>query len=421
MQNRVFRRLGIYLAGLLALTACHSKSGRTADASPDGMGEEYAPIEVKYARNFELDDSNPDMRLLTIRNAEGKHAAEYRYALLRQGVDESQVPEDYEVVRIPVDRFICMTSLQLSNFIALDLTDHVVGITSTRHLFNEALNEQLRNGRTVQIGIEGEFDNELVLAADPQLILVSPSKRGGFDVLKESGMPIMPHLGYQEPDPLGQAEWVKLIGVLTGHEAEATVYFDLVEQQYNELKEKIKTSQPLHFETSQKLGGENTDVDAGKSSDPHEKCLPLQGDGGSVSIFSGDMKGGAWYATGGRSFLASIFRDAGADYVLKDNEDTGGVNMDFEAIYALAADVDYWRISNSFDGEFSYDVLAQQDSRFRDFKAFRDRHVIYCNMSRTPFYESFPVHPELVLADFVKIFYPDLLPDYQPTYYKLLK
>ena len=396
MQNRVFRRLGIYLAGLLALTACHSKSGRTADASPDGMGEEYAPIEVKYARNFELDDSNPDMRLLTIRNAEGKHAAEYRYALLRKGVDESQVPDDYEVVRIPVDRFICMTSLQLSNFIALDLTDHVVGITSTRHLFNEALNEQLRNGRTVQIGIEGEFDNELVLAADPQLILVSPSKRGGFDVLKESGMPIMPHMGYQEPDPLGQAEWVKLIGVLTGHEAEATIYFDLVEQQYNGLRSKLHAY----------LNSEET---------VSQSSLLLR-----PSIFSGDMKGGAWYATGGRSFLASIFRDAGADYVLKDNEDTGGVNMDFEAIYALAADVDYWRISNSFDGEYSYDVLAQQDSRFRDFKAFRDRHVIYCNMSRTPFYESFPVHPELVLADFVKIFYPDLLPDYQPTYYKLL-
>ncbi len=396
MQNRVFRRLGVYLAGLLALTSCFG-SGRRNSKDSDGNGPQ--PIEVKYARNFTLDDSNLDVRLLTIRNSEGKHGAEYRYALVSGEMGDSlrgQIPEGYEVVRVPVSRFICMTSLQLSNFIALDQTDKVVGITSTRHLFNEALNRQLENGQTVQIGIEGEFDNELVLAADPQLILVSPSKRGGFDVLKESGLPIMPHMGYQEPDPLGQAEWVKLIGVLIGCEAEATAYFDLVEQQYNGLRSKLHAY----------LNSEET---------VSQSSVLLR-----PTIFSGDMKGGAWYATGGKSFLASIFRDAGADYVLKDNEDTGGVNMDFEAIYAQAADVDYWRISNSFDGEFSYDVLAEQDSRFMDFKAFRDRHVIYCNMSRTPFYESFPVHPELVLSDFIHIFYPQLLPDYQPTYYKLL-
>ncbi len=95
--------------------------------------------------------------------------------------------------------------------------------------------------------------------------------------------------------------------------------------------------------------------------------------------------------------------------------------MDFEAIYAQAADVDYWRISNSFNGTFTYDVLAEQDSRFCDFKAYRLHHVIYSNMSQTPFYESFPVHPDFVLSDFVKIFYPQLLPDYTPTYYKLLE
>lgn len=364
--------------------ACTRPQTGTSEVKDSG----FQPIQVKYARNFVLEDSIPGLRLLTICNAEGKHSTAYRYALVNgdgKGVD---IPDGYEVIKVPVNRFICMTSLQLSNFIALNITDKVVGITSTRHLFNDALNQQIDDGRTVKIGIEGEFDNELVLLANPELIMVSPSKRGGFDVLKESGMPIMPHLGYQEPDPLGQAEWVKVIGILTGHEQEATAYFDKVEARYNELKEKVQCSTPNDQRPS---------------------------------IFSGDMKGGAWYATGGRSFLAAIFRDAGARYVLENNQDTGGVNMDFEAIYAQAADVDYWRISNSFNGTFTYDVLAEQDSRFCDFKAYRLHHVIYSNMSQTPFYESFPVHPDFVLSDFVKIFYPQLLPDYTPTYYKLLE
>ena len=386
MQKNIYRKFGVYLIGFLALMACTRPQTGTSEVKDSG----FQPIQVKYARNFVLEDSIPGLRLLTICNAEGKHSTAYRYALVNGDGKGVEIPDGYEVIRVPVSRFICMTSLQLSNFIALNITDRVVGITSTRHLFNKALNQQIEDGRTVKIGIEGEFDNELVLLANPELILVSPSKRGGFDVLKESGMPIMPHMGYQEADPLGQAEWVKVIGILTGHEQEATAYFDKVEARYNELKESV---------TAQCSKNNNQ----------------------RPSIFSGDMKGGAWYATGGKSFLAVIFRDAGARYVLEGNQDAGGVNMDFEAIYAQAADVDYWRISNSFNGDFSYDVLAEQDSRFCDFKAYRLHHVIYSNMSQTPFYESFPVHPDLVLSDFVKIFYPQLLPDYTPTYYKLLE
>lgn len=384
MQKNIYRTVGVYLVGFLALISCTQPKTDTSERSDGG----FQPIQVKYARNFIVEDSIRGLRLLTICNAEGKHATTYRYALVNGDENGVKVPNGYEVIKVPVNRFICMTSLQLSNFIALNITDKVVGITSTRHLFNEALNQQIDDGRTVKIGIEGEFDNELVLLANPELIMVSPSKRGGFDVLKENGMPIMPHMGYQEPDPLGQAEWVKVIGILTGHEREATAYFDKVEARYNELKEKVQRSTPNDQRPS---------------------------------IFSGDMKGGAWYATGGRSFLAAIFRDAGARYVLENNQDAGGVNMDFEAIYAQAADVDYWRISNSFNGTFTYDVLAEQDSRFCDFKAYRLHHVIYSNMSQTPFYESFPVHPDFVLSDFVKIFYPQLLPDYTPTYYKLLE
>lgn len=386
MQKNIYWKFGVYLIGFLALMACT----QTKTGTSEGRDSGFQPIQVKYARNFAVEDSIPGLRLLTICNAEGKHSTAYRYALVNGDGKGVEIPDGYEVIKVPVSRFICMTSLQLGNFIALNITDRVVGITSTRHLFNKDLNQQIEDGRTVKIGIEGEFDNELVLLANPQLILVSPSKRGGYDVLKESGMPIMPHMGYQEADPLGQAEWVKVIGILTGYEQEATAYFDKVEARYNELKESVAAQ-------------------CSKNNNQRP------------SIFSGDMKGGAWYATGGKSFLAAIFRDAGARYVLEGNQDAGGVNMDFEAIYAQAADVDYWRISNSFNGNFSYDVLAEQDSRFCDFKAYRLHHVIYSNMSQTPFYESFPVHPDLVLSDFVKIFYPQLLPDYTPTYYKLLE
>ncbi len=40
------------------------------------------------------------------------------------------------------------------------------------------------------------------------VILISPFKRGGYDALKEVSIPLIPHLGYKEMTPLGQAEWM---------------------------------------------------------------------------------------------------------------------------------------------------------------------------------------------------------------------
>jgi iron complex transport system substrate-binding protein len=138
-------------------------------------------------------------------------------------------------------------------------------------------------------------------------------------------------------------------------------------------------------------------------------------------VLSGEMHYGNWHAVGGKNYLAQIFRDAGADYVIDDDE-TSGENLEFEKMYSLAANADYWRILNSFPGEFSYEALKASEPRNELFKAFKERKVIYCNMKQTSYYEISPVQPDVLLKDFVAIFHPELIePDYEPKYYKLLK
>ena len=85
------------------------------------------------------------------------------------------------------------------------------------------------------------------------------------------------------------------------------------------------------------------------------------------------------------------------------------------------ANARYWRIVNSYNGTFSYDALKAEDARYADLGAFKNKGVIYCNMREKPFYENMPVQPDVVLADLIHIFHPELLPaDYQPVYYELL-
>lgn len=86
-----------------------------------------------------------------------------------------------------------------SNFTILDAHDVVTGLTGTKNLYNKDIQTRVEDGRIVKIGMEGNFDTEMVLAAHPDVIFISPFKRGGYEPIKETGITLVPHLGYKEP------------------------------------------------------------------------------------------------------------------------------------------------------------------------------------------------------------------------------
>lgn len=381
MQKITYIPMLILLALLFSCGNSQNKPG--LNLVMDGTADSSAMIAPQYAKGFNVKYAD-NITLLEINDPENREAEQFHFALVDKSF-KGEIPNGYTRLNIPIKSAICMTSLQLSNFLKLDIPEMVVGITSTRHLHNQKMNQQLKEGKTHKIGIEGNFDNEVIIAINPDVIFISPFKRGGYDAIRNVEIPMIPHLGYKELTPLGQAEWIKVIGLLTGNASLANSTFEAIESRYNNLKSIVDTV----------------------------KRRP--------TVFSGEMRGGNWYAVGGRSFLAQLFRDAGGDYFLKENEESGGVTLDYETVYTNAAHADYWRIVNSFEGEYSYNVLKEQDNRYTDFDAWKKHGVIYCNMKEVPFYERMPVEPEVVLADFIHVFHPDVLPNHKPQYYHLLK
>jgi len=338
-----------------------------------------------YAKGFSVEYPGNGIRLVEVKDPQKGKGKTYRFALVSQ-CSTANVPEGYTRIDVPIRSAVLMTMLQLSNFTALDAQNIVKGITGTKNLFDKNIKERVKKGDIVKIGMEGNFDPELVMAAKPDIIFISPFKRGGYDAIKETGVTLVPHLGFKELDPLGQAEWIKFVAMFIGKEQKANAVFQEIADRYESLKAKV-----------------------------------AQAKGKRPTVFSGEMHGGNWHAVGGKNYLAQIFRDAGADYVIND-DNTGGDPLDFESMYSKAADADYWRILNSFPGDFSYEALAESEERNKLFKAFRNKKVIYCNMKRQPYYEISPVCPDKVLADFVAIFHPKLMPkDYKPAFYHLLK
>ena len=375
------RQIFIAMAAMLVCASCSNKSKPT-----DNTVGKSTTVEIKYAKGFTVRNGENGTRLVDVKDPQKGKSKTYHFALVNGSGQGVTIPDGYTRINVPIKRTILMTMLQLSNFTALNAHDVVKGITGTKNLFDKDILERVKRGDIVKIGMEGNFDTELVMAANAEVIFISPFKRGGYDAIKESGVTLVPHLGYKELDPLGQAEWIKFTAMFIGKEKEADSLFNDIALRYNTLKAKVDS-----------VGGKRP------------------------TIFSGEMHGGNWHAVGGKNYLAQIFRDAGADYVIND-ENTGGIPLEFESMYAKAANADYWRVLNSYAGDFTYETMEKSEPRNQLFKAFRDRHVIYCNMKTTPYYEISPVMPDKVLADFVAIFHPELMPNnYRPKFYCLLK
>lgn len=372
----------LYIALSIVLFMACGQNKKTDKSETDK--KESRTIDIKYAKGFKVSDKG-DFKLVDICDPSGESDIVYRYALFNRGAEVENIPEGYEIIEVPVRSVICMTTLQLSNFIKLDAVDKITGITSSRFLFNEQMKDQIENGKTVKIGIEGEFDNELIMAVNPDIILVSPFKKGGYDAIRNLEIPLVSFLGYKESSPLGQAEWIKFTAMLLGDEDQANLLFDEIEKKYTDLKKLTESVV--------------------------EK----------PSILSGELHSGNWYVVGGNSYLAQLFRDAGASYFMKNDDESGGFYVDFETVYSQGANTDYWRILNSYNGDFTYDVLKQNDARYVDFKPFKHKKIIYCNLREKPFYEHSPIEPEIVLADLIHIFHPHVLPNHTPVYYELLK
>src|SRR5262249_21380263 len=141
------------------------------------------------------------------------------------------------------------------------------------------------------------------------------------------------------------------------------------------------------------------------------------------TVFANTPYQGTWFMPGGKSYLAQFFADAGADYLWKDDPSTGSVSLSFESVFDKAADADFW-VNAGFFWTQKADALAD-DSRCEHVAAFNSGQV-YTNNGHvnanggSDCFESGVADPDRILADLVKIFHPDLLPDHELYYYRQL-
>lgn len=364
---------------LVILTACNNKPGPPQDKSTGEF------VKLKYAQGFTI-NRTPQYTTVTVLNPWKKGSIYARYYLVKDS--KTTVPDDGNKIIVPLKSMVANSATQLEFLQQLGVINKVKGVCSSKYIFNPFILKGVKEGRIKDLGDAFNLDIENLLILHPQAVMTSAynaedenSKR-----MQQTGLTLLYNIEWQEESLLGRAEWIKFVGAFFGKGAEADSIFERVEKNYNDLKLKA----------------------ASCPSKP--------------TVLSGQDFRGTWSMPAGKSFSAQLFRDASADYFYANDNTTGSVPSNIENALVNFKNADVWVGVQAN----TLEELGKTDDKYKLFKAYREGNVYNCNkrMNETggnDYWESAVARPDLLLSDMIKIFHPELLPEYELFYMQKLK
>lgn len=344
--------------------------------------------EIRHAKNFEITDHGTH-RILTVMNTFRGSSGKYDYALVPKRGAVPELPKGTTIIRTPVEKVVSMETVYIGYLEALGQLDTISAAATVDYITNAEIRERVATGEIQSVQSGQALDIEKLLLLQPDIILTSISGDGTFDIpakLERTGLPIVLTAGYMEQHPLARAEWIKFVAAFFEEDERAHDIFNRIEKRYLELTELIEDS------------------------------------GDKPTVFCGAPYSGVWHVPGGDSFTAQMLRDAGGDYLWDEDDSQGGIPLDTERVFLKAARADYW-INPSFYRSIT--ALLSADERFGKFaaakngKVFNNTRQISANGGNA-IWERGIIHPDEVLADLIRIFHPELLPEHALIYYERL-
>jgi iron complex transport system substrate-binding protein len=359
---------------------CVDRFDPAIDYFPDKTTlEDAALFRVEYRRSY---------KVLTIHGGQLEDRPE-RHVLVQCGTPVPPLTgalAGAAVVTVPVDSVFAYSITQLPLLIDLGRLDVLTGVGQADAVVDAAVRRRIQAGLTVEFARIGlVIDTERVLAARPSLLMAGSSAVREVAAIRAAGIPVVPNAEWLEGSPLGRAEWIKFMALFLNEERRATSLHAAVKARYAAWARRVRTVPSVE--------------------------RPL--------VMTGRSSLGLFTIAGGRSYVARLIADAAGRYAWAGDGSPGVVTVDIEAQIARASAADVW-INGG--GWASLQAMLDDEPRYAAFKAFRDGRVWVYERRQTPsgandYWSRSVTHPDLVLADLIKIFHPGLGRDHDFEWY----
>ncbi len=388
MKEKILNLLSAMLIAS-SLYACQSSSqSKKQEASEQADSLDFAfQTKLKYAEGFSV-TKHKNYKLISVIHPVSKQVmARYITTLSRELVPDS-LKSIAQIVEVPAKSIACLSTTQLSGLELLGLQDKLVGCASPKYVWDKAISQRVAEGKVEELGQGMNFNSEKIIALSPTLLMQSFMDKTDTDgKLSKLGIAVLYNNEWKEANLLGRAEWLKFTALFFCKEREADSIFNQIEQNYMEVKALASTA----------------------------KTRP--------SVMYGYDYRGTWYLPQNDTYVAQTLRDANAEFKGA-GQGNGSTPKSFEEIYDSFHKSDVWLTTQ---GKVqTYEDFVRSNERYIDFRPAKIKQV-YSNNKRekasggNDYWESAICRPDLLLKDMVKILHPELLPNYETSYWQHLK
>lgn len=371
----------LLVVSYLLLVGCNAKK-ETKKRNSDSLS-------VKYAEGFTIQELADGNKLVEVGYPYQGAKSGYKYLLVQRGNQIPKHESDVEVITIPIQSIVCTSTTHIPLLDYLNETDKLVGFPTTDYISSEKMRKRVDEGKVKDLGIDKGMNIEELFLLKPSIVMgyAMSGGLGQLKKIKELGVPVVINAEYLEKHPLGRAEWIKFMALFFNKERTADSVFQFIEKEYL---------------TTQKLAEQS-------SSRP--------------SVMSGIVYGDVWFMPGGKNYATTLLNDAGCNYLWRDTESNGWLEIGFESVFAKAKEADLWIGVGTYK---SLKEIEAAEKRYALFKPFKEKNI-YSYTARqgakggSEFLELGYLRPDLILKDLVKIGHPELLPEYQLYFHKKLE
>ncbi|RYX92189.1 MAG: ABC transporter substrate-binding protein [Comamonadaceae bacterium] len=344
-------------------------------------GVDYFPQKTTFRRSSQLAvEYHPHFK--RVRFSPGVSTAEtLEYLFVQCGTPVPAHGPFVQVVQVPIQRLVTGNSAMLGALDELGLVDRLYGAESTRSTTVPAVRERVAKGLVHDMWGYGHASIEPVMSvqADVYLSFYSAYPQGNMHPrLWELGVGAIPQADHHEPHPLGRAEWLKLLALLTNREQSANDQFARIEADYDRLVARTRD-------------------------------LPLR-----TPVMAGFAAGrDSFEVFGGGNQRAQLIHDAGGRYVLDDEARTSSLlYRSFENVYARGSDAPVWL--GTLGGQPSVEALVATNALHGWFRAAKTHQVHAWDRGYTgawsfPFQDQGMTRPHIQLAEAIDALHPGLL------------
>lgn len=365
----------IAIAVTLLLAACNTPEEKQNAAA-------FPETTIKYAKQFTV-QNKPGGALVTVNTVTGKPTQYW----LHNANEEAIAQTAGTAIGIPVERLICLSSPHITLISSLGEISRIKGIESKTSIYDTAVINRIQRGSIFEVGNYEMLNLEQLVKIDPELITGSATGMDDQNAarIQQLDLTVAAIPAHHENHPLGRLEWIKFFALLFNQQSRADSIFGLAESEY------LKTSAIATAQTAR------------------------------PTVIAGYYSKGTWVAPGGKSYFAQLLKDAGADYIWKNDSTTGNLRLSYEEALEKGIHADIL-INIQMLYKTREQVLSEMPES-GSFNSIKTNNLFINNAQvneagKNNYWEQGFVQPHIILKDLASIFHPQAFPGYTKVFFK---